>query len=143
KQRAALARSLVTDPAMLLLDEPLAALDAITKSSIIADLRAWNAAHGIPIIYVTHSLPEAFAVGEAVVVLEAGKIIARGRPMEVLDAPRQETIAQLAGFENLFDATVSALHEERGTMRCALSNSALELEVPLTRTPPAGARLRV
>jgi len=142
KQRVALARSLVTDPAMLLLDEPLAALDAITKSSIIADLRAWNAAHGIPIIYVTHSLQEAFAVGEAVVVLEAGKIIARGSPMDVLDAPRQETIAQLAGFENLFDATVSALHEDRGTMVCALAGSALELEVPLTHTEP-DARVRV
>ena len=142
EQRVALARSLVTDPAMLLLDEPLAALDAITKSSIIADLRAWNAAHGIPIIYVTHSMEEAFAVGEAVVVLEAGKIIARGSPMEVLDAPRQETIAQLAGFENLFDATVRSLHEDRGTMTCALSGSALELEVPLTRDE-AGARLRV
>jgi len=142
KQRVALARSLVTDPSMLLLDEPLAALDAITKSSIIADLRAWNAAHGIPIIYVTHSLQEAFAVGESVVVLEAGKIIARGHPLEVLDAPRQETIAQLAGFENLFDATVSDLHEDRGTMVCALSGSALQLEVPLTHTQP-GARMRV
>ena len=142
KQRVALARSLVTDPSMLLLDEPLAALDAITKSGIIADLRAWNAAHEIPIIYVTHSLEEALAVGEAVVVLEGGKIIARGNPLEVLDAPRQETIAQLAGFENLFVATVSAIHEDRGTMTCALSGSALELEVPLTRTEP-GARLRV
>jgi molybdate transport system ATP-binding protein len=142
KQRVALARSIVTEPALLLLDEPLAALDAITKSSIIADLRAWNAAHGIPIIYVTHSLEEAFAVGEAVVVLEAGKIIARGHPLEVLDAPRQEIIAQLAGFENLFEATVIALHEDRGSMTCALSNSALELEVPLTHTP-RGAPLRV
>lgn len=142
KQRVALARSLVTDPSMLLLDEPLAALDAITKSGIIADLRAWNAAHDIPIIYVTHSLEEALAVGEAVVVLEAGKIIARGNPLEVLDAPRQQTIAQLAGFENLFDATVSAIHEDRGTMTCALSGSSLELEVRLTRTEP-GARLRV
>jgi molybdate transport system ATP-binding protein len=132
KQRVALARSLVTDPAMLLLDEPLAALDAITKSAIVADLRAWNAAHGIPIIYVTHSLEEAFAVGEAVVVLESGKIIARGSPLEVLDAPRQETIAQLAGFENIFAATVAAIHEDRGTMTCALSGSAMELEVPLT-----------
>jgi molybdate transport system ATP-binding protein len=133
KQRVALARSIVTDPAVLLLDEPLAALDAITKSSIVADLREWNAAHGIPIIYVTHSLEEAFALGESVIVLEAGKIIAQGNPLEVLDAPRQETIAQLAGFENLFDATVSALRENRGTMLCALAGSAVELEVPLAR----------
>jgi molybdate transport system ATP-binding protein len=142
KQRVALARSLVTDPAVLLLDEPLAALDAITKSSIVADLREWNAAHGIPIIYVTHSLEEAFAVGERVIVLEAGKIIARGNPLEVLDAPRQETIAQLAGFENLFDATVSTLREERGTMLCTLAASAVELEVPLARYQP-GASMRV
>ena len=142
KQRVALARSLVTNPTMLLLDEPMAALDAITKSAIIEDLREWNSAHGIPIIYVTHSLEEAFAVGEAVVVLEAGKIIARGNPVDVLDAPRQEIIAQLAGFENLFDATVSAVHQERGTMMCALTGSALELEVPLTHTAE-GAPLRV
>jgi molybdate transport system ATP-binding protein len=141
-QRVALARALVTDPAILLLDEPLAALDAITKSAIISDLRAWNAAHGIPIIYVTHSLEEAFAVGESVVVLEAGQIIARGAPMEVLDAPRQETIAHLAGFENLFDATVSAIHEDRGTMECVLCGTALALEVPLTRLD-AGKPLRI
>ncbi len=142
KQRVALARSLVTDPSTLLLDEPLAALDAIAKSSIIADLRKWNEAHRIPIIYVTHSLEEAFAVGENVVVLEAGKIIARGHPSEVLDAPRQETIAQLAGFENLFEATVTAVHDELGTMVCALSGSALRLEAPLTRHHP-GEQLRV
>jgi molybdate transport system ATP-binding protein len=142
RQRVALARSLVTDPAMLLLDEPLAALDAITKSAILDDLREWNAAHGIPIIYVTHSIEEAFAVGENVIVLETGKIIARGHPMEVLDAPRQEIIAQLAGFENLFDATISSVHEGRGTMMCALSGSALALEVPITQTQP-GTPLRV
>jgi molybdate transport system ATP-binding protein len=142
KQRVALARALVTAPAILLLDEPLAALDAITKSAIIADLRAWNSAHGIPIIYVTHALEEAFAVGESVVVLEAGKIIARGAPMEVLDAPRQETIAHLAGFENLFDATISAIHEDRGTMECVLCGTPLALEVPLTRVD-ARKQLRI
>jgi molybdate transport system ATP-binding protein len=142
KQRVALARSLVTEPSILLLDEPLAALDAITKSAIISDLRAWNSTHGIPIIYVTHALEEAFAVGESAVVLEAGKIIARGAPMEVLDAPRQETIAQLAGFENLFDATISAIHEDLGTMECVLCGTALALEVPLTRVD-TGKRLRI
>ena len=55
RQRTALARSLVTDPRFLLLDEPLSALDHVTQSRIIEDLRAWNAARGIPILYVTHS----------------------------------------------------------------------------------------
>src|SRR5215467_15363055 len=55
RQRVAMARALVTDPCVLLLDEPLAALDAATKSKIIDDLRVWNQAHRIPILYVTHS----------------------------------------------------------------------------------------
>jgi molybdate transport system ATP-binding protein len=142
RQRVALARSLVTNPALLLLDEPLSALDAIVKSKIIDDLRAWNASHHIPIIYVTHSPAEAFALGERIIVLKSGTILAQGSPQEVLAAPRHETVAQLAGFENIFDATVTGLHEEHGTMRCRLRDSGLELEVPLLWTEP-GAVTRV
>ncbi len=120
RQRVALARALVTDPEYLLLDEPLTALDAATKSRIVDDLRAWNQSHGIPILYVTHDRSEAYALGEQVMVLEAGKVIAEGTPHEVLDTPRRETIAQLAGFENVFDATVQALHDHDGTMTCRL-----------------------
>src|SRR5580693_1058647 len=111
RQRVALARALVTDPCVLLLDEPLAALDASTKSKIIDDLRAWNQTHRIPILYVTHSREEVFALGERVLVLENGRIIAQGTPHEVMTAPRQETVAQLAGLENIFDVTVVAVHE--------------------------------
>ena len=89
-QRAALARTLVTDPAVLLLDEPLAALDAPTKSKIIDDLRQWNQAHRIPILYVTHSREEVFALGVHVLVLDAGRIVAQGTPHEVIAAPQQE-----------------------------------------------------
>ena len=149
RQRVALARSLVTDPCILLLDEPLAALDAPTKSRIVEDLRRWNDAHRIPILYVTHSREEVFALGDRVVVLENGRMLAQGTPHEVLTAPRQETIAQLAGFENVFDATVVAAHEDRGTMTCHLltnspasAESSVELETPLVRAEP-GARLRV
>jgi len=67
-----LARSLVTDPCILLLDEPLAALDGATKSHILDDLRSWNQAHRIPILYVTHSREEVFALGERVLVLDGG-----------------------------------------------------------------------
>jgi molybdate transport system ATP-binding protein len=142
RQRVALARSLVTDPCVLLLDEPLAALDLPTKSKILDDLREWNRAHRIPILYVTHSREEVFGLGERVLVLAAGRVIAQGTPHEVMNAPRNETIAQLAGFENIFDAVVTAIHEDRGTMTCLLANTQVQLETPLVRAE-RGSKLRV
>ena len=145
-QRTALARTLVTDPSVLLLDEPLAALDAATKAKIIDDLREWNRAHRIPILYVTHSREEVFALGERVLVLDAGRIVAQGTPHEVVMAPLQETVAQLVGFENTFDATVEAVHPERGTMRVALATTGqtgpVLLETPLVLAG-VGSALRV
>jgi molybdate transport system ATP-binding protein len=151
RQRVALARALVTDPCVLLLDEPLAALDAATKAKILDDLRSWNRAHGIPILYVTHSREEVIALGERVLVMEQGRIIAEGTPHEVLRAPLQETVAQLAGFENIFDCTVESVHEDRGTMTCRITTcpsrgreagGSVPLETPLIRAE-AGSPLRV
>jgi molybdate transport system ATP-binding protein len=149
RQRVALARALVTDPGVLLLDEPLAALDAATKSRIIDDLRAWNEAHRIPILYVTHSREEVFALGESALVFDHGRILAEGTPHEVLSAPQQETVARLAGFENILDATVESLHADRGTMTCLLYQSEsgaqakpVPFETPLVRAE-VGSTLRV
>jgi molybdate transport system ATP-binding protein len=142
-QRVALARTLVTNPALLLLDEPLSALDAPTKSKIIDDLRDWNRVHRIPILYVTHSRDEVFALGERVFVLDRGKILAQGTPHEVMTAPSQETVAQLAGFENIFDATVEAVHPELGCMTCRIgASSAVFVETPLVRAS-VGSTLRL
>jgi molybdate transport system ATP-binding protein len=74
-QRVELARSLVTDPRVLLLDEPMTGLDDDLKAQIIADLRAWRAARNIPILYVTHSRSEARALGERVVTMQSGRIV--------------------------------------------------------------------
>ena len=145
RQRVALARALVTDPCALLLDEPLAALDATTKGKITQDLRRWNQAHRIPILYVTHSREEVMALGERVLVMEQGRIIAQGTPHEVMRAPVYETVAQLAGFENIFDATVYLIHEDRGTITCRLlgpAGKSVLLETPLIGVE-AGSRLRV
>jgi molybdate transport system ATP-binding protein len=143
-QRTALARTLVTDPTVLLLDEPLAALDSATKAKIIDDLRQWNQAHRIPILYVTHSREEVFALGERVLVLDAGRIVAQGTPHEVIAAPQQETVAQLVGFENIFDAIVEAVRPERGTMTCRVAGDGgpVLLETPLVRGG-VGSALRV
>ncbi len=133
RQRVALARALVTRPRVLLLDEPLTALDAVTKARILDDLRAWNRRHRIPILYVTHDREEVFALGESAIVLEEGQILARGSPHEVLQRPQSETVAQLAGFENIFDCSVTASHPQQGTMTCRIAGSTLDLEVPLVR----------
>ena len=142
RQRVALARTLVTEPRALLLDEPLAALDRPAKSRILEDLRNWNRAHRVPILYVTHDREEVFALGDQVIVVDGGKIVAQGLPHEVMRAPRLETVAQLSGFENIFDAKVTALNEARGTMTCRLESSKIELETPLVHAE-SGSSLRV
>jgi molybdate transport system ATP-binding protein len=142
RQRVALARALVTDPQVLLLDEPLSALDHLTQSRIIDDLREWNAAHGIPVLYVTHAHREVFALGERVVVLDHGRVLATGTPHDVIDLPAHETIAQLAGFENIFTATVVARRPAGGVMQCRLGDTAAELEVPLG-VADVGASVRI
>ncbi len=142
RQRVALARTLVTRPCTLLLDEPLTALDAATKARIVADLRAWNERFGIPILYVTHDREEVFALGEQMLVLENGRIVARGLPQDALHRPELESVAQLAGFENVFDGSVIERHVEQGTMACPIAGSQVDLEVPLTRVDP-GQAIRV
>ena len=136
RQRVALARSLVTEPRVLLLDEPLTGLDAELKTAIVDDLRAWNAEKHIPILYVTHSRDEVDALGERVIALDNGHIVSAGAPKDVLDAPRRKRIAQAAGFENLLSGTVLDLHEADGVMRVRLAESACEIEVPLGYAAP-------
>ena len=142
RQRVALARALVTQPSVLLLDEPLAALDLPVRMKIADDLRRSIQELPIPVLYVTHSRDEVFMLGERMLMLERGKIIAEGTPHQVMSAPRSETVAQLAGFENVFDAKVTSIHEERGTMMCVLGGSQVELETPLVRAE-VGSKLRV
>lgn len=136
RQRVALARSLVTDPRVLLLDEPLTGLDAELKAAIVDDLRAWNAAKQIPILYVTHSREEVDALGERVIAMENGRIVSAGAPMEVLDAPRRKRLAQSAGFENLLAGVVLDLRERDGVMRVRLGESSCEIEVQLGYAAP-------
>jgi molybdate transport system ATP-binding protein len=71
------------------------------------------------------------------VVIEAGRVLAQGLPQDVLQRPQRESVAQLAGVENLFDCIVVERHEGWGTMTCRIAGSAVELEVPLTRVNAA------
>jgi len=142
RQRIALARSLVTQPRVLLLDEPLTGLDAELKAAIVDDLRAWNVARRIPILYVTHTREEVDALGERVIAMDRGRVVSEGAPMDVLEAPRRKRLAQAAGFENLLGGTVLDLREADGVMRVQLSEGNCEIEVPLGYAA-AGERVRV
>jgi molybdate transport system ATP-binding protein len=139
QQRVALARALVTDPRLLLLDEPLSALDYATQTHIMDDLRAWNRQRSIPVLYVTHAHREVFALGDRVAVIENGTIAAIGTPHDVLDAPGRHALAALAGFENIFEAVVLDRRVEWGTMLCRLSGTTTEIEVPLSDAAPGDA----
>jgi len=161
RQRVALARALVTEPSVLLLDEPMAALDLSTRIKIAEDLRRSVEARPVPVLYVTHSRDEAFMLGERMLMLDNGRVIAEGTPHQVMSAPRTETAAELAGIENIFDVRVISIHEDRGTMTCRVlpasldmaktpgglpvdgdALSRIEIETPLVRAE-AGAHLRV
>ena len=142
RQRVALARALVSEPGVLLLDEPLSGLDAAIKTRIINDLCERNSSRPIPILYVTHSRNEVFALGEHILVLKRGRVLASGTPQEVMNAPRHEAVAQLAGFENVFDADVIATDERFGVMICRISGTENLLEVPLAHCD-CGERVRI
>jgi molybdate transport system ATP-binding protein len=131
QQRVALARALVTEPSVLLLDEPLSSLDVRTKEGIVKDLRTWNEAHGIPILYVTHDHSEVFALGGRGVVLDRGRILTDNTPSNAIAGLPRDGQPQFAVFENVFDAVVIARSEEDGIMVCRLAGTAIELEAPL------------
>jgi molybdate transport system ATP-binding protein len=137
-----LARSLATNPRLLLLDEPLTGLDARLRQTILQDLRDWNSPRRIPILYVTHNRDEVDAIGERVFALMQGRVVSQGTPREVLDAPRAMSIAQSAGFENVLSAKVEELRPVDGIMRVVLLPSSTELEIPLG-TVQQGAAVQV
>ncbi|MBV9062981.1 MAG: ATP-binding cassette domain-containing protein [Alphaproteobacteria bacterium] len=92
RQRVALARALATDPQVLLLDEPFSALDIGIKYRLAEELKSSWAATPIPVLMVTHDLGEALTLGDYVLELEAGEIVRRGPPAEVLGPRREELL---------------------------------------------------
>jgi molybdate transport system ATP-binding protein len=83
-QRVALARALASDPEMVLLDEPLSAVDGLTRTRLLAEIGATQRRTGIPFLYVTHNVAEAIEIGDYVVVLNEGRVVQEGRPREVM-----------------------------------------------------------
>ncbi|WP_417726383.1 ABC transporter ATP-binding protein [Roseovarius sp.] len=102
RQRVALARALVTEPKILLLDEPLSALDAHLKVRMQAVLSNLQKDLGITFVYVTHSMSEAFSMADRVVIMSRGKIEQIGTPQEIYHAPRNRFVAEFLGSANIF-----------------------------------------
>lgn len=136
RQRVALARALAPGPDLLLLDEPFSSLDAELRRILRGELRSMLAQRGIPVILVTHDREEALAVGDWVQVMDQGRDVADGTPLEVLGQPGQGRVARLVGVENLLDLTVESRNSIDGTMFC--TGGGLRLEVPLDEPATAG-----
>jgi len=100
-QRVALARALASDPALLLLDEPLAALDARTRLAVRSELRAHLTGFAGPTVLVTHDPLEAMVLADRIVVLEGGRVVQQGAPAEVARRPATDYVAHLMGL-NLY-----------------------------------------
>jgi putrescine transport system ATP-binding protein len=109
KQRVALARALAKRPTMLLLDEPLAALDKKLREETQFELMRIQQALGTTFLMVTHDQEEAMVLADRIGVMQAGKIVQVGAPMEVYEAPASRYVADFLGDVNLFEAKVSSV----------------------------------
>jgi putative spermidine/putrescine transport system ATP-binding protein len=101
QQRVALARALVTEPSVLLLDEPLSALDPFLRIRVRAELKRFQRSLGISFIHVTHSQEEAMALADLIVVMNEGRIEQAGAPRDIFNAPRTEFVARFIGGHNV------------------------------------------
>ena len=103
QQRVALARALITQPRVLLLDEPLSALDPFLRVQMRAELRRWQKELGLTFVHVTHSQEEAMALADTMVVMNHGLIEQVGSPLEVYNRPATEFVARFMGGHNVLD----------------------------------------
>ena len=107
KQRVAIARALVTEPEILLLDEPLSSLDAHLRIKVQSELTALQKEFGISFIYVTHNQSEAFAMADRVVVMNKGVVEQIGRPAQIYNRPATHFVAEFVGANNIFGGRVA------------------------------------
>jgi putative spermidine/putrescine transport system ATP-binding protein len=124
QQRVALARALITHPQILLLDEPLSALDPFLRVRMRAELRRLQRRLGIPFVHVTHGQDEALALADLVVVMNKGKIEQAGSPLEVFEKPATEFVARFLGGHNVIEtpAGMIAVRADRVTVVPEASN---------------------
>ncbi len=127
QQRVALARALIMRPQVLLLDEPLSALDPFLRIRVREELKKLQRELGISFIHVTHSQDEAMALADQMVVMEHGRISQAGSPREVFDRPANRFIARFIGGHNVLDGPGGAIAVRAD--RCRLGAEGLPVQV--------------
>lgn len=124
KQRVALARTLCRHPKLLLLDEPLAALDSPTRIRLRKELRHLLDQFQIPVILVTHDRTEALSLGDRMIVMNNGTVLQEGPIAEVFSKPNQKTTAEIVGMENVFPGLIK--EKKDGLAIVEINNNLLE-----------------
>lgn len=140
QQRVALARALVNEPTLLLLDEPMSALDAKLRRQMQVELKRIQARVGITFLYVTHDQEEAMTMSDRLAVMRHGKIEGIGSPKDVYDSPSTEFVATFLGASNLLAGSVSGTESTTAIVRLG---DATVLRVPIDRTPVGVTSVKV
>jgi putative spermidine/putrescine transport system ATP-binding protein len=133
RQRVALARALVLEPELLLLDEPLGAIDLQLRKAMQLELKQLNRILGISFVYVTHDQDEALTMSDRIAVMQRGRIAQLGTPAEIYERPRTAFVAGFIGEANLLEGT--------GGQRIAVRPERVQL-LPPGAQPPGGAALQ-
>lgn len=141
KQRVALARALINQPTILLLDEPLAALDLQLRKQMQIELKTLQRQVGITFVYVTHDQGEALALSDRIAVMRDGKLLQVGTPAEIYDSPQNRFVANFIGTSNFFEGTLSRLETTltpvaRGPVLCDAATTKFAT-VALATEPPS------
>lgn len=145
QQRVALARALAPQPRVLLLDEPLSALDPQNRRAVRRELTALHAQLGTTTIHVTHDFEEALVVADRLAVMNKGAIVQVGPPEEVVHKPNSEFVADFFGAENLFKGEIvrcEGASSGAGSYNAIFKSGALQLSVIADREGPAYAAIR-
>ena len=137
KQRVALARALITQPGLLLLDEPIGSLDFSLRESVMLELKDVQRRLGITFIWVTHDQNEAFSLGDTVVVMNHALIEQSGPPETIAERPRTRFVADFIQGNNVFEGTVAAI--EGGNARIQTASGIFAVPVDPSQAPAPGA----
>ena len=131
QQRVAVARALVVEPEILLLDEPLSNLDATLREEMRFEIRRLHERFGITTLYVTHDQAEAMVISDRVAVLRAGRVVQVGAPAELFERPRTRFVAEFIGKTNLVDAVADGTGSvARGRLRLRVAADGLVAGAP-------------